>query len=98
MPTTRRYGNTSPKKNCAGSSLNDVMPDAIMSPMTTGTELTDARAANTARRGGVGTTTVNRTIHTATHERQDRKSTRLNSSHGYITYGVLCLEKKKIDL
>ena len=39
-----------------------------MSPMRTGTELTDARAANTARRGGVGTTTVNSTIHTATHE------------------------------
>ena len=39
-----------------------------MSPMTTGTELTDARAANTARSGEVGTTTVNSTIHTATHE------------------------------
>ncbi len=36
--------------------------------MMTGTELTEARAANTARRGGVGTTTVNSTIHTATHE------------------------------
>src|SRR2546429_7409917 len=24
----------------------------------------------------------------------DRKSTRLNSSHGYISYAVLCLEKK----
>src|SRR2546422_8151698 len=25
----------------------------------------------------------------------DRKSTRLNSSHGYITYAVFCLKKKK---
>src|SRR2546429_5956096 len=25
----------------------------------------------------------------------DRKSTRLNSSHGYISYAVFCLEKKK---
>src|SRR2546429_2374187 len=25
---------------------------------------------------------------------QDRKSTRLNSSHGYITYAVFCLKKK----
>src|SRR2546429_6798787 len=27
------------------------------------------------------------------HER-DRKSTRLNSSHGYISYAVFCLKKK----
>src|SRR2546422_6439853 len=31
------------------------------------------------------------------HERhwRDRKSTRLNSSHGYISYAVFCLKKKK---
>src|SRR2546422_6384345 len=30
------------------------------------------------------------------HELQtDRKSTRLNSSHGYISYAVFCLKKKK---
>src|SRR6185503_21017567 len=27
----------------------------------------------------------------------DRKSTRLNSSHGYISYAVFCLKKKKKD-
>src|SRR2546422_2976182 len=27
--------------------------------------------------------------------RADRKSTRLNSSHGYISYAVFCLKKKK---
>src|SRR2546422_7958082 len=27
--------------------------------------------------------------------RVDRKSTRLNSSHGYISYAVFCLKKKK---
>src|SRR2546422_9201457 len=38
----------------------------------------------------------------ASHERDrnendcgDRKSTRLNSSHGYISYAVFCLKKKK---
>src|SRR2546429_6570055 len=32
----------------------------------------------------------------AVHEpAQDRKSTRLNSSHGYISYAVFCLKKKK---
>src|SRR3989449_2445681 len=30
--------------------------------------------------------------------RRDRKSTRLNSSHGYISYAVFCLKKKKNDL
>src|SRR2546422_6780981 len=29
------------------------------------------------------------------HEVTDRKSTRLNSSHGYISYAVFCLKKKK---
>src|SRR2546429_5603399 len=29
------------------------------------------------------------------HRVQDRKSTRLNSSHGYISYAVFCLKKKK---
>src|SRR2546422_6759856 len=28
----------------------------------------------------------------------DRKSTRLNSSHGYISYAVFCLKKKKTKL
>src|SRR2546422_7532672 len=28
-------------------------------------------------------------------DRRDRKSTRLNSSHGYISYAVFCLKKKK---
>src|SRR6478752_10154401 len=27
--------------------------------------------------------------------RRDRKSTRLNSRHGYISYAVFCLKKKK---
>src|SRR2546422_2553034 len=30
--------------------------------------------------------------------RGDRKSTRLNSSHGYISYAVFCLKKKKQDI
>src|SRR5205809_5734457 len=29
---------------------------------------------------------------------RDRKSTRLNSSHGYISYAVFCLKKKKTIL
>src|SRR2546429_4315942 len=29
------------------------------------------------------------------HGARDRKSTRLNSNHGYISYAVFCLKKKK---
>src|SRR2546422_8246101 len=29
---------------------------------------------------------------------RDRKSTRLNSSHGYISYAVFCLKKKKTSV
>src|SRR2546422_5444732 len=32
---------------------------------------------------------------TPTYSSRDRKSTRLNSSHGYISYAVFCLKKKK---
>src|SRR2546429_6850676 len=33
--------------------------------------------------------------YTQFYTNQDRKSTRLNSSHGYISYAVFCLKKKK---
>src|SRR2546422_7373488 len=42
-------------------------------------EGTERRVARAARRRAAG----------------DRKSTRLNSSHGYISYAVFCLKKKK---
>src|SRR2546429_211007 len=34
-------------------------------------------------------------VQAGVHADQDRKSTRLNSSHGYISYAVFCLKKKK---
>src|SRR2546422_8087554 len=37
---------------------------------------------------------IARHVVTRQHAR-DRKSTRLNSSHGYISYAVFCLKKKK---
>src|SRR5687768_18228726 len=33
--------------------------------------------------------------HLSNYGALDRKSTRLNSSHGYISYAVFCLKKKK---
>src|SRR2546429_1928361 len=35
------------------------------------------------------------TLRDLADEAADRKSTRLNSSHGYISYAVFCLKKKK---
>src|SRR2546429_3733506 len=36
-----------------------------------------------------------RSVYEITSDLADRKSTRLNSSHGYISYAVFCLKKKK---
>src|SRR2546422_6363666 len=39
--------------------------------------------------------TISPAAHTLNRRSRDRKSTRLNSSHGYISYAVFCLKKKK---
>src|SRR2546429_3256382 len=41
---------------------------------------------------------VDHISHLAPSTIRDRKSTRLNSSHGYISYAVFCLKKKKATL
>src|SRR2546422_4816205 len=54
-----------------------------------------------SRRGGGGGTLPRRILgvhrggRARADRRGDRKSTRLNSSHGYISYAVFCLKKKK---
>src|SRR5688572_31838426 len=46
--------------------------------------------------GGVGPGwRRNTSVQPAVHPGQDRKSTRLNSSHSQISYAVFCLKKKK---
>src|SRR3712207_7392346 len=40
----------------------------------------------------------NRPVAARTADGQDRKSTRLNSSHANISYAVFCLKKKKIQM
>src|SRR6266511_920092 len=47
-----------------------------------------ASPSGSARRRSAGTTALHRI-------REDRKSTRLNSSHVKISYAVFCLKKKK---
>src|SRR5205809_3064642 len=41
------------------------------------------------------TTSTSRSADFSIVRTRDRKSTRLNSSHGYISYAVFCLKKKK---
>src|SRR2546427_8250643 len=55
-------------------------------PISTQTELAEALRSEGH---DVVQTTVSRDIH------EDRKSTRLNSSHSQISYAVFCLKKKK---
>src|SRR2546429_2373194 len=50
------------------------------------------QSAVRARPGARGSFPANRWLGSF---RVDRKSTRLNSSHGYISYAVFCLKKKK---
>src|SRR2546422_4570805 len=50
------------------------------------------RDSRRLRRGGLG---LARAASTRDQGLGDRKSTRLNSSHGYISYAVFCLKKKK---
>src|SRR2546422_8562256 len=38
---------------------------------------------------------TNPALNESSSSTRDRKSTRLNSSHGYISYAVFCLKKKK---
>src|SRR2546422_2226898 len=62
--------------------LLDEQADAIFNSI-------DVLAERIRRIGGT-------TIRSVSHIGQlDRKSTRLNSSHGYISYAVFCLKKKK---
>src|SRR2546422_2104408 len=61
--------------------------------------------ARTAPASGIGDALHNLTAglnsyfaqNTRAADALDRKSTRLNSSHGYISYAVFCLKKKKTN-
>src|SRR2546422_5630738 len=61
-------------------SLHDALP--ISSPTATSPTRESGRLCGAGARRCAGIS-------------RDRKSTRLNSSHGYISYAVFCLKKKK---
>src|SRR5438309_6440742 len=78
-------------------SLHDALPisqDVVMTVATDGGELyASERQAHAARCYPRGVDEVNAGIELAARW-QDRKSTRLNSSHSSISYAVFCLKKK----
>src|SRR2546429_1833606 len=55
----------------------------------------DAGSSSTARRCDAPRREPISVSEGPTRPPSDRKSTRLNSSHGYISYAVFCLKKKK---
>src|SRR2546430_8253412 len=61
-------------------SLHDALP--IWPPNPASTRPTSTRSSRCSIRASI-------------RSRQDRKSTRLNSSHSQISYAVFCLKKKK---
>src|SRR2546422_10382173 len=80
---------------CLGAALAPITMRLVRSGVI---EVMNMEYIKTARAKGVGERTVvvkhafrNACIPIIT----DRKSTRLNSSHGYISYAVFCLKKKK---
>src|SRR2546429_5438086 len=84
-------------------SLHDALP--ISRDESHAAETARDRLAQGARpRAAVGSGGLNRGSHHSARlsadeqgggADRDRKSTRLNSSHGYISYAVFCLEKNK---
>src|SRR2546422_84798 len=64
-----------------------------------GTGPVGVRAAGLFARAGADVVITSRKADAGERARDlvDRKSTRLNSSHGYISYAVFCLKKKKIN-
>src|SRR2546422_3480198 len=69
-------------------------PRSTLFPYTTLFRSLDAQGFK-VERGVAGVETAFRATLETGDGRPDRKSTRLNSSHGYISYAVFCLKKKK---
>src|SRR2546422_6101325 len=68
--------------------------NALYFPNVTGGVAAALERADLARRAGCRGAVVN-ALPAGLDAVRDRKSTRLNSSHGYISYAVFCLKKKK---
>src|SRR2546422_4852376 len=70
-------------------------PRSTLFPTRRSSDLYPLLKAVIARVMGERVALVDSAEETARAVAEDRKSTRLNSSHGYISYAVFCLKKKK---
>src|SRR2546422_3896102 len=81
-------------------SLHDALPISDLQAQGSG-ERPRTRVGRRRRtrpeRGSRRRTEFGRVGHLVIARHGDRKSTRLNSSHGYISYAVFCLKKKKLN-
>src|SRR2546429_7025061 len=75
-------------------SLHDALP---IYALVSNAGMAAVRQAKAVLWSGTGATRVRvaETTFDLAARATDRKSTRLNSSHGYISYAVFCLKKKK---
>src|SRR2546422_6626397 len=71
-----------------GRGLKQLLPEVARS-------YRDQRASTLRRAALVRQRSLERHASARGALKPDRKSTRLNSSHGYISYAVFCLKKKK---
>src|SRR2546422_4529526 len=81
-------------------SLHDALPILKLTSSTAWTTVRSRRKRlrffrTTKRFWRCSTSIIRRKRFVVRKKRRDRKSTRLNSSHGYISYAVFCLKKKK---
>src|SRR5256884_7340261 len=70
-------------------------PRSTLFPYTTLFRSPAVRRSESDRTDVSPPTQAEPTKHGSDERFTDRKSTRLNSSHGYISYAVFCLKKKK---
>src|SRR3989449_7398567 len=75
-----------------GEQLLAAATKAMFKPFTVSAML-DSNGSNTTAVAAVAK--MVKAVGDVRGKRVDRKSTRLNSSHGYISYAVFCLKKKK---
>src|SRR2546430_5749684 len=72
-------------------SLHDALPISLEFWRTAG-------IVSQRRRNFNWSNSQKRLVFSPAHVSQDRKSTRLNSSHSQISYAVFCLKKKKAQI
>src|SRR2546429_6033902 len=71
-------------------------PRSTLFPYTNALPIYSGRVANPTRIvAAIRGRTLVMALSQSNRRSEDRKSTRLNSSHGYISYAVFCLKKKK---